>query len=198
MRVRDGLQERPVLRLRVDAWPAAAELARLRDQDGVTGVEAAGRVRLGEDDPVGLASWLVSLRDAASALMTVRWAGELALPPELITDLVHLAPPEPVGPAAKLWRDRHPGSGLYYRRGPGFILIKDLRQSRTRMNITLDDPAELELFERITQPVDADELTGLRTQLTEFLDAGLAHRTGPLVVGIATHLRRWPIPHHHI
>lgn len=192
MRVRDGLRRPPVLRLPAHDWPSHTELARLRDDEGVTEVEAVGSIRLDERDPAGLMSWLVSLRDATSALVAVRWSGPVNLPAPLISSIVHLPPPASTG---QPWQDLHPGSALYYRRGPGFILVKDRRRSRPRMIITLDDPAELELFDLITRPVEADKLTPFHPHLDEFLDAGLACRAGDLVVGVATHLRRWPIPH---
>jgi hypothetical protein len=195
MLVRDGHAERPALRLHADSWPSGAELGRLRDDEGVTQIEAVGSIRLDERDPAGATSWLAALRDAASAPVAVRWTGQVALAPSLISNVVHLPPPAPTSAATQLWHDLHPSSALYYRRGPGFILIKDVRRSRRRMIITMDDPVELELFDHITRPVEIGLLTRFGSQLTEFLDTGLACRAGNLVVGIATHLRRWPIPH---
>jgi uncharacterized protein DUF5825 len=195
MLVRDGLRRRPAFRLPADGLPGGPELVRLRDDEGVTEVEVVGSVRLDERDPSGLTSWLAWLRDAASALVAVRWTGQVILAPSLISNIVHLPPPESAGAATRPWLDLHAKSALYYRRGPGFITVKDLRRSRQRMNITLDDPAELDLFERIARPVEVGTLTRFEGQLDEFLDAGLAYRVGNLVVGIATHLRRWPIPH---
>jgi hypothetical protein len=193
MRVQDGPARQPAVRLPPDDWPDLTELARLRDTQGVTEIEVIGPIRLDERDPVTLTSWLASLRDAVTALVAVRWTGQVTLPPPLVATLVHLPPP--TGTDNQSWHDLHPGSALYFRRGPGFIQIKDTRRSRPRMIITLDNPAELELFQRIARPVGIGELAGLHDQLHEFLDAGLAYQAGDLVVGIATHLRRWPIPH---
>ena len=193
MRVRDGLPRRPALRLRPQDWLSGTELARLRDEDGVTEIDVAGPVRLDQRDPAGLVSWLVSLRDAASALIDVHWHGEVSVSPALVSDIVHLAPP--AGAATTPWHNLHAGSALYFRRGPGFLSVKDIRRSRRRMRITLDDPLELDLFDRVARPVEVGELTGLHRQLDDFLDAGLVCRVGDLVVGLATHMRRWPIPY---
>jgi hypothetical protein len=193
MHVRDTISRQPVPRLHRDNWPSVTELARLRDTAGITEIEVTDPVQLNERDPVTLTSWLASLRDAVSALVTVRWTGQVTLPPTLVTNLVHLPPPTDT--ENQPWHDLHPGSALYFRRGPGFIQIKDTRRNRHRMIITLDHPAELELFERIARPVDIGELAGLHRHLHEFLDAGLAYQAGDLVVGLTTHLRRWPIPH---
>ncbi|GAA1949572.1 DUF5825 family protein [Kitasatospora viridis] len=94
--------------------------------------------------------FVADLRDRTARGERVDWQLEalgLAPDPEL---LCHLAPPAP--DQAPRWHELHRFGLLYYRRGPGFVIVYDARPTATAAQLLLDDPDELRLFDRLARP----------------------------------------------
>jgi hypothetical protein len=60
---------------------------------------------------------------------------------------------------------------LYYRRGPGFVIVYDGRPIRLADEILLDEPAEVRLFERLLEPgpLDRDDPAARRLRAAKLL-----------------------------
>jgi hypothetical protein len=122
------------------------------------------------------------------------WA--VPLPDGLDTRLLHHLPPPPAGvasPGAAAWRAAFRPALCYYRRGPGFISVRDLRGSGSR--IIIDDEILIAVFLRAGEPVRLAEETGEERAALEFLLAeNLLLASGGLAVAAPYRMRRWPVP----
>jgi hypothetical protein len=128
------------------------------------------------------------------------WAA--ALPAGFDTRLLHhLPPPAPAGPqpgdpGLGRWRQAFRPGLCYYRMGPGFVQVKDVREPSSAAWITLDQPPLIEVFLRCCeQPVPlAGQVGDGQAALEVLLRENLLLRFGELVTAAPYRMRRWPIP----
>jgi hypothetical protein len=167
---------------------------------GARGFRLRDAVRLSADEPRETLAFVRLLRDAASFGVPVAWHGivDEGLDARL---LIHLAPPGPVpeehtSVSLAEWRHFHQPGLCYYRLGPGFVFIKDVRwegQHAARYRFELDGieriMAELETV------VDAATLDDdARGALEDLKGEHLALRLGGLATLLPYRMRRWPVP----
>ena len=164
----------------------------------------AAPLRLGLD-PAADAAALRLLTEAISRYVPVEW--ELATePPWPVRTLVHLPPPggaaDPAAsgaadPAARRyadqWRGLHRFGLCTYRRGPGFIRIRDLRPGGPHSRVVVDGPWA-ERFEALASATADATATAFRPLLGELVDARLAIRLGERYQVLPFRPRRWPVP----
>lgn len=167
---------------------------------GARGFRLRDAVRLSGDEPRATLAFVRLLRDAASFGVPVAWHGIIdeGLDARL---LIHLAPPGPVpGEQTSVnlaeWRHFHQPGLCYYRLGPGFAFIKDVRwegEHAARYRF------ELEGIERIVAELEtvadsatlADDAKGALEDLTT---EHLALQLGGLATLLPYRMRRWPVP----
>ena len=139
---------------RVHAVSGPLSLARLAALDPLA-LDAAGHHRLVLADPVPLGEddefdvrFVRLLREAISVALHVDWtaAGAVPFDPD---DVCHLQPPAR-GPD-HAWRDRFRFGLCFYRKGPGFVLLKDTRDLATGARFRLDDPRAVAAFDELEQ-----------------------------------------------
>jgi hypothetical protein len=133
---------------------------------------------------------LTLLATASAHLVDVDW--ELSSPPPWpVRTLVHLPPPRSGIGYADQWRASYRFGLCTYRRGPGFVQIRDVRPDGEHLRVRIDGEWA-EAFETLT--------TGMSTSakcdrlLTDLTDTGLAVRLTDGHHMLPTRLRRWPIP----
>jgi hypothetical protein len=161
-------------------------------------------------DEQAAASFLARVRDALSAGTLTRWRG--TIPRHVDTEqLHHLPPPDPVSPdddgdgrrsggagddaRASRWRAAFRPGLCYYRMGPGFIQVKDVRDATAAARFTLDDAGQIELFLRCLRPVRLQALRGENIETARLLlSERLLMRFGDFVTTAPHRMRRWPIP----
>lgn len=118
--------------------------------------------------------------------------------------LVHLPPPSsaaahaPDG-VAEAWRASHSYGLLFYRVGPGFTAIKDIRHLGAHARFTIVDPQQVEdfgvLVDFITS-VGQDPPSATRGELAQaLLDENLAIDIGGNPVPLPFRMRIWPVPY---
>lgn len=141
------------------------------------------------------AKFIAGLRDLMSAGAVARWRG--AVTPALTESaaLHHLPPPHGAEEVLGPWRSRFRLGLCYYRRGPDFIHIKDIRDPSAGAAYVLDDPLLVRAFTRCLSPtrlpdVAVDERAAIDLLLAEHL----LLRLDDCVVTLPYHMRRWPIP----
>ncbi|MEV0727320.1 DUF5825 family protein [Polymorphospora sp. NPDC050346] len=146
---------------------------------------------------------LVLIRELTSHGIAVDW--RLRLPGEEEQEWLpygHLRPPlellPPPGtgggdPAGQLadWRKAFYFDKCTYRRGPGFVQVRDRRSGRLNL-ITIDDPAYLAVLDQL---MDGADLTTVDLDIArDFGEEGLVTKVGDLLVWLPYRLRRWPLP----
>ncbi|WP_242883636.1 DUF5825 family protein [Actinomadura litoris] len=188
-----GKQE-PLTWLRVRPTGAELDGAPWPGDDALGALPAAGVVGLTLEVPaLPRAPWLIAfLVRVTSFQLPLEWGGPVAdLPCGL---LFHLTPPAFGDEVAGKWRAAHRYGQCYWRRGPGFAAVQDLRED-PGAHFVIHEPGLLALFHRLADPV---EVAGLgaddRAHLRDLLDARLAVELGGVAVGLPYRLRRWPAP----
>jgi hypothetical protein len=162
--------------------------------------EIGAIVELG-GEPAGTARAVEFLREQAGADLTVGWRGRLAGPLDL-TLLHHLPPPEALegadGPAeAACWREAYRLGACHFRRGPGFIQVKDSRDPRFTAKFMLDEPGLVAAFTTCLRPTSLAELgPALRDAALTLHRERLLLLIGDLAVTLPTRMLRWPVPCH--
>lgn len=165
--------------------------------DGVRSLRVEGAPALDDQHAAATVALVRLLREAASVGLPVEWSGAFGTGLDL-TALVHLAPPAPSGdeaPEISRWRERHRPGLCYYRLGPGFVFVKDVRGAGdgARFRVDLDDPAAtLGAVEAVVDVSTADAST------LESLDAldreHLVLKLGGHATLLPYRMRRWPVP----
>lgn len=149
-------------------------------------------------EPRSTALFVAFLRDSTTHLTGVEWRGTLAdtVDPAL---LHHLPPPLDLGAGSDeivaRWRTSYRYGTCYYRRGPGFLLVRDARVAVSAARYTLDDPVLVATFLRCQEPTSLNALTGEQREAVSLLHAErLVLRMADIVVGLPIRMLHWPIP----
>jgi hypothetical protein len=128
-------------------------------------------------------------------------AWSVPLPDDLDTRLLHhLPPPVPdqgqqASPEVAGWRLAFRPALCYYRRGPGFISVRDLREPGGEARIVIDQAPLLAAFLRCEEPVRLAGETGEDLAALEFLlGENLLLASGGWAVTAPYHMLRWPVP----
>lgn len=138
------------------------------------------------------------LRDQQTEGVDVAWSADLD-PRFDVTLLFHLPPPvasageEP--DVVRRWRAAHRPGMCYYRLGPGFIQMKDVRQAATAARFVLDTPLLTRTFTRCLRPCNLDALDPPERKAAEVMVAErMLLRLGERVTTLPSRMRRWPVP----
>jgi hypothetical protein len=173
---------------------AAEDLTQLDLSAAVTAGAKAVRIttpcRLSADAPSATLTLIRLLREASSDGVPVRWRAELDAGFDT-TLLVHLPPPADRALAA--WRRLHRPGLCYYRLGPGFVFIKDVRRAGAAARFRLGGvTASFRALEPLVRVESLDPPT--RELLEDLEREGLALRLGGLATLLPSRMRRWPVP----
>ncbi|MFF5261843.1 DUF5825 family protein [Actinomadura viridis] len=163
-------------------------------------------------DPAATARAVALLRDLVPTGERVEWRGRITGPLDLPL-LHHLPPPAAleygkgdgteagrgIGQAEKkaaaeqeTWARSYAFGSLYYRMGPGFVQVKDVRDPERPVRSVLTDPAAIEVFTACLTPARVRDLDA--PALRDLLRRRLLLAAGDLVVTLPYRLTRWPIP----
>lgn len=171
--------------------PNASQCVRLAER-GVGSVILDEPLELQRDGPYGGGALVRFLRDTVPCGIRVFWT----LDPGAIVDtsslLSHLWPPAQPGDDAAKPRL----FGVYYwRNGPGFINLQDLRPGRVPCKYTLDEPDLVELFLLLQHPTARTALPDRLLDSFEQMRAeGMVFETGEYVVALPSRVAKWPTP----
>ncbi|GAA2111835.1 DUF5825 family protein [Actinomadura alba] len=157
-------------------------------------VEIDALIELGAE-PMSTARVVAFLRDQCARDMTVGWRGRLTGSLD-VTPLHHLPPPEALeGAAAERagWEESHPRAFCHFRRGPGFIVVKDGRDPRFVGRYVLDRPDLVAAFTTCLRPTPLDRLGAAEREAAVTLSK---ERLLLVIEGVAVTLpsrvREWP------
>ncbi|MEU0302701.1 DUF5825 family protein [Streptomyces sp. NPDC006175] len=155
-------------------------------------VDLGGRV--GTEHVIPMLSFI---RDLTSYGVEVDWRAQLTTPdgPEWWV-YSHLFPPSAVeGPrgseALAIWRARYHIGRCFYRRGPGFLQIRDRRHAGLR-RLTVSDEAYVSAVEALAAGAGSDSVPATAMQVFE--KHHLVVRIGDGVWWAPYRLRRWASP----
>ena len=135
------------------------------------------------------------LREALSCLLTVKWSLATSAPAD-IGGICHLPPPStPASGDADRWRRGYGFGHCYYRRGPGFVHVVDVRDPDDAARFLLDEPAAVEAFGLLADAVMLCDVPPLAGELAaQLADAGLLLQIGAWATLLPHRLERWPLP----
>jgi uncharacterized protein DUF5825 len=149
------------------------------------------------DGGAGVVGALGLVRDLTAWGIVVDWAVRLPEPMALPLVLGHLFPPLRVlGPAqgdeiADVWRRKFSFGKCFWRRGQGFVEIRDRRTARHRRQV-IDDR---DLLSAIPHLADGPPIDRLDPPVRDWLrGSGLGLRIGDHVWWAPYRIRRWPSP----
>jgi len=205
--------QRTALKLRRDYIPETAGIPAMRVGDaalsadiigqakgffenGVRHVEIGGVIDFTAAGAGGhLVAALVLIRELTAYGLVVAWRARLPEGVELPLLLGHLHPPEHVTGVsygteiAALWQRRFYVGKCFWRRGPGFIEVRDRRMPRTT-RLTIDDAEHLAWIDALSRGVAKAAVPG--KVLADFTAMHLVHEVGDSVWLIPYQIRRWP------
>lgn len=138
------------------------------------------------------------LRDVTSHAIRLTWTLEGA-PLLDRRDYCHLVPPSAFATLGNAdvvtrWRSEFRYGTFYYRVGPGFVTVKDVRPGGDHARMTISGP-DAALFSRLAQTSchqAGDE--PLEAALSVMSGAGLARYTRSSLLVLPFRLRHWPVP----
>jgi Family of unknown function (DUF5825) len=170
-----------------------AELA--RQGYGFVSVHGPVNVGLQIDDDLRL---LRFLREITSHTIRLEWtlAGCPLLDPSAF---VHLIPPaagadSAARACAEAWRDGYRYGAFYYRYGPDFITVKDVRAGVESVHLTIDGDGSAHFRALVDGESLADLDNDLRDALRDAMEAGLAVQGDDTFLVLPYRMRHWPVP----
>ena len=178
-----------------DGEIASLDLATLEAQE-LRSVQVLPSQNLSVDRAVSTLAFLRLLRDAMSQGVAITWRG--SIDPRIDTSLLHhLPPPTRCSPAFDDWRSSHRPGLCYYRRGPGFVNVKDVRsaEAAVRFSIDVDDDGGDDPITTLEGVCGVEDLSARgRSLLDELTRERLALRLGEFATLLPYRMRRWPVP----
>ncbi|WP_344325878.1 DUF5825 family protein, partial [Kitasatospora putterlickiae] len=138
---------------------------------------------------------LMLLREATGQGLAVLWHAVCADGCAARRRFHHLYPPERLtgAPPDVLadWRATYFPSKCVFRRGPGFVEVRDRRFGTLEL-FTIDEPGHLARLDALAEGVEPDRLPdAVRRDLAE---AGLTAEQAGRVWFLPMRVRRWPFP----
>ncbi len=187
--------------IRIGTRPAEGDPAELASQfydEGVRRVALSQPVELGGGMDKRTLVWsMILLRELTSWGIVVDWRLRPGEHSEVWQRLNHLYPPaelvdQPDAPAILAeWRETFYLCKCMFRRGPGFVEVRD-RRAGDLSRFVIDDPDYLAVIDKLIPGVAAAEVP--ESILREFVDEGLAGLAGDLAWWLPYRVRRWPWP----
>jgi hypothetical protein len=173
------------------AYPPREACAMLAAQ-GVARIVLSQPLDLG--DPQALDA-IRLIRDCVAVGVGVDWSVSStgAVDP---VELMHLCPPASFPgfePLLDSWRDFSFGV-LYWRRGPDFAVVRDIRPAFEPAWYELEDPASMELFGRLCEPQPVAECARFGTAFDELRAARLVLTIGDVCLALPYRIHKWPVP----
>jgi hypothetical protein len=158
-------------------------------------------VTLDASAPERTLAFVAWLRDLHADTVEVAWRA--VIDPRLDTTLLHHLPP-PMPPenvdwtdAVHRWQAAFRPAMCYYRLGPGFVQIKDVRQAETAARFLLDEPPLVAAFTRCLRPARITDLSPAEYGVAQTLvRERLLLRVGDWATTLPSRMRRWPVPSH--
>jgi hypothetical protein len=127
------------------------------------------------------------------------WTGPV--PADMDIRMLHHLPPPPVSSGAPddarvgQWREAFRPALCYFRLGPGFMLVKDVRVPGHGSRILIDQEPLIAALRLCEQPIRPDSQDDVARSALDFLLAeGLLLRFGNWVTTAPYRMRRWPVP----
>jgi hypothetical protein len=165
--------------------------------------ELAGCERLVVSDPVVLGvdvdddlRLLWFLREATSRTLRVDWVldGRPSVAPREVT---HLVPPRTGTDAAYVaaWRAAYRYGSYHYRRGPGFVTVKDVRPDGPPVHLTIDGGSAEHFLALADTGRIADLAPDVAAALDDAVEFGLAVRGVAAFLLLPFRMRHWPVPY---
>lgn len=164
-------------------------------ENGVRCVRLVEPIRLCQDAPARSARALVLVREATSRGMAVIW--------EAVCDdgcagnrtFHHLYPPTGVTGVPEHvvaeWRSTFFPNKCLFRRGPGFVEVRDRRFGTLEL-FTIDDPDHRDVIEALTEGLATDDVPAAVRD--DFAEAGLTAEHAGHTWWLPMRVRRWPFP----
>lgn len=177
--------------------PTLTGLAALLPSLSLRAVELAEPVVFGTS-PLADLRLLRILRDATSHGVRLHWtlAGLPCHPPRTHT---HLVPPvrgtgEAAGQYAADWLAAYRYGDFYYRHGPGFVTVKDVRDGMNASRMVIDEGADV--FEALAAAHTVAEAGPVDPAILDVAaEAGLLLRVADEVLVLPYRMRHWPVPY---
>ena len=138
---------------------------------------------------------LVFLREATSRSVRLTWR-MTGVPLLDWRSLAHLLPPDAgeTGASAafaRAWRERYRYGLYYYRCGPGFIHVKDIRPGGPAARMTIEDNG---LFDELISASSLDQLSSQAAEaLGPAIEADLAVAGETRFAILPYRMRHWPV-----
>ena len=164
---------------------SGVQFARLRDT-----------VDLADDDGAAAAAALVAVRELTSHGIAVDWAIRMPAGAAGWQQLSHLYPPAAVWCGSESenvtirWRNSFHAAKCGYRRGPGFLEIRDRRTGSYRRTVIKSARTD-QAIAPLLRGVPAASLGETATR--RYLEADLVHRAGRFLWWTPYLIRRWPL-----
>jgi Family of unknown function (DUF5825) len=177
-------------------WPSAlpdTALCAALANDGVSEVFLDGPVDLRD---AGALEAIRFVRDCVAVGVQVRWSvsDPGGIDPASLT---HLWPPDAFpghDELLALWREFAFGV-LFWRRGPSFAVVRDVRPAWSAAFYTLERDGTLQCFERLRVPTAVAQLPEDEREALESLrEARLVLEIGAAAVALPYRIHKWPIP----
>lgn len=138
------------------------------------------------------------LREATSHALRLDWVLG-GRPLVELRNLMHLVPPASgvnpnVAEYAAAWRAAFRYGTYYYRRGPGFVLAKDVRPGGPAAHLTIDGISASHFLALAEASVVSQLDPEVREALDDAVNFGLALCGGRHFTVLPFRMRHWPVP----
>jgi hypothetical protein len=160
---------------------------------GARCVRIAEPVDVCRDATATSARALVLIRELTGRGMAVEWTARCADGCVADRRLAHLYPPGDIlgAPGAAEWRATYFPCRCVFRRGPGFVEVRDRRFGTLEM-FTVDDPRHMAAIDAMVAGIPSESVPD--EVLADFAGAGLVAEQAGHLWWLPVRVHRWPTP----
>lgn len=179
-------------------WSEPAEAAHRYFAEGTGRVVLHDEVDLSQGlEDAGTEQALALIRELTSYAIVVDWRLHLGGHVDLWRHLCHFYPPSAVldpggSEILRTWSARHFIGQCVYRRGPGFVQVRDRRSKSLEKIVTIDEPDYLEAIQLLLKGAETAAVSS--QALADFASEDLVLHVGDRALWLPYLIRRWPIP----
>lgn len=154
-----------------------------------------------QQDPQQTLYQVQVIRDCLSLGIRLVWEAEVAGEFDF-RPLFHLIPPRRLpaefASVQEEWLERYRYGSFFWRKGPDFLLVKDVRVEENATRYTIDQTAMIELLQQCEQPVPRLMVTDDPEVLDPLLEEGLLLDYGGYLLTLPYRVHKWPLPYNAI
>jgi hypothetical protein len=136
------------------------------------------------------------LRECVSLGVRICWKGKIDKDFNL-KPFFHLPPPISLNASESIlndWRETYQFGTFFWRQGPEFIFVKDIRDPKNSAKFIIDDAPMISIINQCLKPTKTNTFKGKELFVEELIEEGILFECQDYILTLPYRIMEWPIP----